>query len=284
MVAVAPASGDAFQGGESPMLIGEREAPPADSWTKVPLVALSQTLGVIRGLSPLARGVWAALLCTNFAWFVSWMYIPAYMGVEVMGGDPGAAEGTEPQKLYVRGADLLASRAMLIQSTMSLFLCPLFPTFMRWFGGAWVWVFCELLHATVYFATWTIRDPVLAVADLGFQGFAWAAFLVVPYTMMGREAQGSSPGNEALYMSVMNLALCFPEILASAIVGPVVDMAGGSSTAPMVLAGFAALVAAVILGFLSREERKKNSNGEMMYESLVKDASNGEGRVDGGLA
>merc|ERR1712159_245916 len=79
-------------------------------------------MDMLRRLSPLARWVWTALCFTNFAWFVSWMYIPAYMGIEVVHGNPNAEEHTVEQRLYHEGADLLASRAMPGQSLLSVFL------------------------------------------------------------------------------------------------------------------------------------------------------------------
>eukprot|EP00746_Dinoflagellata_sp_MGD_P018080 gnl/MRDRNA2_/MRDRNA2_141881_c0_seq1.p1 gnl/MRDRNA2_/MRDRNA2_141881_c0~~gnl/MRDRNA2_/MRDRNA2_141881_c0_seq1.p1 ORF type:complete len:170 (+),score=15.44 gnl/MRDRNA2_/MRDRNA2_141881_c0_seq1:2-511(+) len=165
-----------------------------------------------------------------------------------MQGNPRAPPQTNAQKLYFEGANLLASRAALMQAVISLILTPLFPRLMRFLGDCRLYGLCEVLHGVVYCATpFVVWSKYLAVFDLGLQGIPWAAFLVIPYTIFGREAKGANKGGEALCMSLMNLALCFPEILASAVMRPVVVLAQGSSIAPLVLAGVVSLGAAAML-------------------------------------
>merc|ERR1719401_1228127 len=179
--------------------------------------SLGNVFSLLSRLSPGSKAIWFALCCTNFAWFTSWMYIPAYMGIDVMQGDPTAPRSSDLEWKYRFGADTLASRAQLLQAILSLVCVRFFPVIMENMSPIPLWIACECLRAAVYGATAFITAQLAATINLGLQGVAWAAFLVIPYTLMGREAQQVGDGQEALHMSIMNLALCLPEVIASVV-------------------------------------------------------------------
>lgn len=66
--------------------------------------------------------------------------------------------------------------------------------------------------------------PFVAIGCIALFGVPFAAFLVIPYSIVGRAAaEGDSRG---AYMATMNLFLCLPELLVSLALGPIVSASG----------------------------------------------------------
>lgn len=87
------------------------------------------------------RAVFAALFCLFFAWFTTWMYMPAFMGVEIFGGDPLGHDGEEdevvtqgsPIEMYNDGVRA-NSLGMTLASVITLLLAPALPWVARHSG------------------------------------------------------------------------------------------------------------------------------------------------------
>lgn len=87
------------------------------------------------------RAVFAALFCLFFAWFTTWMYMPAFMGVEIFGGDPMGHDGEEdeavtrgsPIEMYNDGVRA-NSLGMTLASVITLLLAPALPWVARHSG------------------------------------------------------------------------------------------------------------------------------------------------------
>ena len=75
-------------------------------------------------------------------------------------------------------------------------------------GEGCTWLLFEILHVAVLLLATSTTSPTVAVACVAAFGAPFAAFLVIPYSIVGRAAaQGDSRG---AYMATMNLFLCLP--------------------------------------------------------------------------
>ena len=75
-------------------------------------------------------------------------------------------------------------------------------------GEGRTWLLFELFHVAVLLLVTTTTSPTVAVAGVAAFGAPFAAFLVIPYSIVGRAAaQSDSCG---AYMATMNLFLCLP--------------------------------------------------------------------------
>ncbi|KAL3912658.1 MAG: hypothetical protein SGPRY_008261 [Prymnesium sp.] len=95
---------------------------------------------------------------------------------------------------------------------------------MRLLGEGATWLLLELAHAGVLLVATLTTAPFVAVGCIALFGVPFAAFLVIPYSIVGRAAaEGDSRG---AYMATMNLFLCLPELLVSLALGPIVSASG----------------------------------------------------------
>lgn len=210
-------------------------------------------------LSTLSRIIWMALGFMNFTWSAAVIYIPSFVGTDVFGGDPAAPHGSESERRYIQGVTL-ASVALVVQSVLSLAASPAIGELCRAVGETRVWVLCLIWHAAVLnLATGLPSNllsshPHLMACLLGLQGLPWAAFMVIPYGIAGREAQcagsrSGKGGQEGLFTSIMNLALCAGTLSASLVTGPATWLAQDSSAGPLAVAGGFCLMAAIVLSW-----------------------------------
>ncbi|KAL1511277.1 hypothetical protein AB1Y20_006084 [Prymnesium parvum] len=314
---------------EPPSLVGRKEKQPRCGPAGC-LLPLADALKSIPTMPRHVRAVFAALFCLFFAWFTTWMYMPAFMGVEIYGGDPTAQAVTAdpasslnltsalppqlpllppsspppvglsnatagypsspplPTPAHTAAAALRLyndgvranSLGMTLASVLTLLLAPLLPLVARprRLGEGLTWLLLELVHAVVLMLAAFTTLPSVAVGCVALFGAPFAAFLVIPYSIVGRAAaEGDSRG---VYMATMNLFLCLPELLVSLVLGPVVSMAGGSLRVPLFIAAAATLVgAAIIAWFLILTPASKL--GALPTESARSSAAKPRGSHDG---
>ncbi len=87
-------------------------------------------------------------------------------------------------------------------------------------------------------------------------GFAWAAMLAMPFTMVTNAFEGSSRMGTAL--GLFNCTICIPQIVAAALGGVLLAMMGSVQGNMLLLAGILLIVGAVCVFII--EDKKKNRN------------------------
>ena len=217
-----------------------------------PLRPLLSSLRLVPTMPRRVRGVLASVFFLFLTWFTTWLYLPAFMGVEVFGGSPDAAlpdddpakiaysEGARAYSLGMAGAchPRLLSRTRAGCPALSPWPCrrarhpptprtprtagaavvtlvcaPTLPAASRRWGEGRVLLALELLHAALLLATAFVTQRALAIAAIAGLGLPFAGLLVIPYSIVGRAAAKTSGAGQ--YMATMNLFLCLPELLVS---------------------------------------------------------------------
>ena len=143
---------------------------------------------------------------------------------------------------------------MTFASSVTLVVGPALPALCRRIGEGWAFLLAEALHMAILLAATWITNPALAVANIALLGAPFAAFLVIPYAIVGRAAAATD--ERGIYMAMQNLFLCLPE-LAVSLLGPLLVAIGGLRV-PMMTAGLSCGVAvAIIYRYLVRRERHR---------------------------
>jgi len=215
---------------------------------------VSPVLDAFRSIPTLpwdVRMMFATLFFLFISWFTTWMYYPAFMGVEIYGGRPDPSlDDDDPLKAAYNDGARAYSFGMLFASCVTLVLAFLMPVLAEAMGEIRVLFVAELLHVAVLYAANVISDHTLAIANVALLGVPFSAFLVIPYALVGRAAKASA-GGEGKVMATMNLFMCLPELAVSLIVSPVVAAVGGSLRMPMVVSTIACVgaLATIFFGF-----------------------------------
>ena len=79
-------------------------------------------------------------------------------------------------------------------------------------------------------------------------GFAWAAMLALPFTLLTNALEGSPYMGS--YLGLFNCTICLPQIVAAATGGAVLGLAGGSQPAMMLIAAAFLVLGAVSVKFI----------------------------------
>ena len=80
-------------------------------------------------------------------------------------------------------------------------------------------------------------------------GFAWAAMLALPFTLLTNALEGSPYMGS--YLGLFNCTICLPQIVAAATGGAVLSLLGGSQPAMLLAAGVFLVLGAVCVKFIN---------------------------------
>jgi maltose/moltooligosaccharide transporter len=101
-----------------------------------------------------------------------------------------------------------------------------------------------LIGAAGFASVFFIHNQYLLFVSYFLIGFAWAAMLALPFTLLTNALEGSPYMGS--YLGLFNCTICLPQIVAAATGGAVLSLVGGGQPAMMLMAG-----AFLVLGALS---------------------------------
>ena len=79
-------------------------------------------------------------------------------------------------------------------------------------------------------------------------GFAWAAMLALPFTLLTNALEGSPYMGS--YLGLFNCTICLPQIVAAATGGLVLHLMGSSQPAMLLMAGVFLVLGALCVKFI----------------------------------
>ena len=107
----------------------------------------------------------------------------------------------------------------------------------------------SLLVGAVGFASvMFIHNQYLLFVSYFLVGFAWAAMLALPFTLLTNALEGSPYMGS--YLGLFNCTICLPQIVAAATGGAVLSLVGGSQPAMLMMAGLYLVLGAVCVKFI----------------------------------
>ena len=115
----------------------------------------------------------------------------------------------------------------------------------------------SLLIGAAGFASVTfVTNQYLLFVSYFLIGFAWAAMLALPFTLLTNALQGSPYMGS--YLGLFNCTICLPQIVAAATGGLVMKIVGGSQPLMLLVAGIYLVLGAASVALV--EVKKSNNN------------------------
>lgn len=115
-----------------------------------------------------------------------------------------------------------------------------------------------LLGGLGFISTLFMHNQYILFASYFVIGFAWAAMLAMPFTILTNSISGKNMG---AYLGLFNGTICIPQIFAALVGGTLLYLVGGKQVSMLVLAGIFLIVGAACV-FIIKEtlpEHKQNS-------------------------
>ncbi len=111
-----------------------------------------------------------------------------------------------------------------------------------------------VLGGVGFISTMFFHDQYLLFVSFILIGFAWAAMLAMPFTILTNALEGY--GHMGSYLGLFNGTICVPQIVAASIGGLLLGAVGGSQVMMLVIAGALLIVGAVCVFNIKEKENK----------------------------
>ncbi len=98
-----------------------------------------------------------------------------------------------------------------------------------------------------FISTLFVHEQHLLFLPFFLIGFAWAAMLAMPFTILTNSISGKNMGT---YLGLFNGTICIPQIIAALGGGSILHMLGGLQINMLVLAGIFLLIGAICVSFI----------------------------------
>ena len=105
-----------------------------------------------------------------------------------------------------------------------------------------------LIGAVGFASVFFVHNQYLLFVSFFLVGFAWAAMLALPFTLLTNALEGSPYMGS--YLGLVNCTICLPQIVAAATGGAVLSLVGGSQPAMMLMAGLFLVLGAACVKFI----------------------------------
>ena len=105
-----------------------------------------------------------------------------------------------------------------------------------------------LIGAAGFASVILIHNQYLLFVSYFLIGFAWAAMLALPFTLLTNALEGSPYMGS--YLGLFNCTICLPQIVAAATGGAVLSLVGGSQAAMLLVAGVLLALGALSVRFI----------------------------------
>lgn len=184
--------------------------------------------GLFRLLVKAPATFWTVGLVQFFCW-AAFLYMWTYTNGAVAANVWGT---TDTASADYQAAGNWVGVLFAVQAVGSILWATILPRFKN-LKTAYV---VSLLLGAVGFATVLfIHSQYLLFLSYFLVGFAWAAMLALPFTLLTNALEGSPYMGS--YLGLFNGTICLPQIVAAATGGLVLHMVGGSQPAMLLIAG-----------------------------------------------
>ena len=208
-----------------------REMPPSETQT-----ASGDKTGLLHLLVKAPRTFWTVGLVQFFCWaafLFMWTYTNGAIAKNVWGTTDVVSEGYQAAGNWV-------GVVFAIQAVGSLCWALFIPKFKT---NRAAYITSLVIGAIGFISVFFVHDKYLLFVSYFLIGFAWAAMLALPFSILTNALKGSSHMGE--YLGLFNCTICLPQIVAAALGGLVLKAIGGSQAGMLVIAGVLLLCGAV---------------------------------------
>ena len=205
--------------------------------------------GLIRLLAEAPKTFWTVGLVQFFCWaafLYMWTYTNGAVAENCWGVDmsaPGAASTAGFQ-----AAGNWVGVLFAVQAVGSILWAAVLPRFK---SIKLAYVVSLLIGAAGFASVMFIHNQYALFVSFFLIGFAWAAMLALPFTLLTNALEGSPYMGS--YLGLFNCTICLPQIVAAATGGLVLRLLGGSQPAMLLAAGVFLAVGAFCVRFIRKK-------------------------------
>ncbi|MCQ2204649.1 MAG: SLC45 family MFS transporter [Bacteroidales bacterium] len=203
--------------------------------------------GMMRCLMEAPREFWTVGLVQFFCWaafLYMWTYMPGAIADNVWGTTDVTSEDYQEAGNWV--GILYAVQA--VGSVLWAMVIPRFRSIKM------AYIVSLLLGGVGFVMTMFVHDQYLMFVPLTLVGFAWAAMLAIPFTLLTNALEGSD--SIGTYLGLFNCAICMPQIVAALCGGAILSVVG-SQPAMLGVAGMLLVCGAIaVVLFVTRKNNR----------------------------
>ena len=181
------------------------------------------------------RTFWTVGLVQFFCWaafMYMWTYTNGAVAANCWGTTDVASEGYQAAGNWV-------GVLFAVQAVGSIIWATVLPRFK---SHKVAYVVSLLVGAVGFASVMFIHNQFVLFASYFFIGFAWAAMLALPFTILTNSLSGEHMGT---YLGLFNGTICLPQIVAALVGGSILRLVGGSQGAMLFVAGVLLVLGAV---------------------------------------
>ena len=204
--------------------------------------------GLMKLLVEAPKTFWTVGLVQFFCWaafLYMWNYTNGAIAVNCWGVDM-AVEGAAASAGF-QAAGNWVGVLFAIQAVGSILWATVLPRFKNVKTG---YIVSLLIGAVGFASVMFLHNQYALFVSYFLIGFAWAAMLALPFTLLTNALEGSPYMGS--YLGLFNCTICLPQIVAAATGGLVLRLVGDSQPAMLLMAGIYLVVGAVCVRFIKK--------------------------------
>ena len=189
--------------------------------------------GLVRLLAEAPKTFWTVGLVQFFCWaafLYMWTYTNGAVAENCWGVDMSAANAASSAGFQAAGN--WVGVLFAVQAVGSILWAAVLPRFK---SIKLAYVVSLLIGAAGFASVMFIHNQYVLFLSFFLIGFAWAAMLALPFTLLTNALEGSPYMGS--YLGLFNCTICLPQIVAAATGGLVLKLLGNSQPAMLLAAG-----------------------------------------------
>ena len=188
------------------------------------------------------------------AFMYMWTYTNGSIAESAFGVDM-SAEGYAATKAYQNAGDWVGV-LFAIQAIGSVIWAVFLPKFKN---VKMAYAVSLLVGAAGFIMVPMMHDKYMLFLPYFLIGFAWAAMLAMPFTLITNALEGSK--RMGTYLGLFNCTICIPQIVAAALGGVLLGLLGSVQGNMLILAGALLIAGAICVPFINRESNREIMKG-----------------------
>ena len=199
--------------------------------------------GLVKLLVEAPKAFWTVGLVQFFCWaafLYMWTYTNGAIANNVWNTTDTASKAYQTAGNWV-------GVLFAIQAVGSIVWATVLPLFKNVKTG---YVVSLLIGAVGFASVMFLHNQYALFVSYFLIGFAWAAMLALPFTLLTNALEGSPYMGS--YLGLFNCTICLPQIVAAATGGLVLHLVGDSQPAMLLVAGIYLVVGAVCVRFIKK--------------------------------
>ena len=201
--------------------------------------------GIVKLLVNAPKAFWTVGLVQFFCWaafLYMWTYTNGAVSLNAWNTSDVTSEGYQAAGNWV-------GVLFAVQAVGSILWAALLPRFK---SHRLAYIVSLVLGAAGFISVAFIHNQYLLFGSFFLIGFAWAAMLALPFTILTNALSGEHMGE---YLGLFNCTICLPQIVAAALGGVILRLLGGAQTTMLMVAGALLLLGALSVSLVSEAKR-----------------------------